>query len=106
MLENFENVEVGTRLKVREDLGDDTYYGSIDTHRIMREFRGEIVTVTEKLDDELVHVGTSENPDSTIIREVDGWKFNWSPQMFEFIVNGNESNIDLMDILSGGDTDT
>lgn len=48
MLVNFEGVEVGTRLKVREDLGEDAYYGAVDTHRIMRELRGEIVTVTKK----------------------------------------------------------
>lgn len=105
MLVNFEGVEVGTRLKVREDLGEDAYYGAVDTHRIMRELRGEIVTVTKKIASALVLVGTSENPDSTITRESDGWKFRWSPQMFEFIVKEDECDIDLIDILSGGDVD-
>ena len=109
MLKNFDGVTIGTKLKLRDDLNDERRYNNIPCMLDMAKHRGEIVVVTEfcNLSEpfyaDCIHVGTSEDADTTFCHP-DGWKWAWSPSMFECIVDNEVQPVSLIDLLSEGGT--
>lgn len=107
MLDNFDRVTIGTKLKLRDDLNYDGDYNNVICTPDMVKHRGEIVVVTEFCDlsspyyANCIHVGTSEDADTTFCHS-NGWKWVWSPSMFECIVDNEVQPVSLIDLLSEG----
>lgn len=102
VLDSFDGVEIGTRLKVRDDLVEEQSYDHVVCTQEMASHRGETVFVTGIISEHStqkyignVHVGTS--PDITLKRG--NWRWVWSPGMFECIVDGQVEVVSLLDIL-------
>lgn len=108
MLENFDRVRIGTRLKLRDDLEDGCDYNNVICTPSMVTHNGEIVVVTEfcsypGYSTDCVHVGTSEDVNTTFRHRTEVWKWVWSPPMFDCIVDGEIQDVSLFDMLSGGE---
>lgn len=104
MLESFKGVEIGTRLKLRDDLVGEWTYDHVICTQDMARHRGEIVFVTEFISGNFnplyngnVYVGASPDIDTTLKRN--GWKWIWTPRMFECIVEGKIQDVSLLDML-------
>lgn len=104
MLDSFDGVTVGTRLKVVTNLNVCDIYGDFGASAKMCDLRGDIVTVTKILDgyDNVINVGSSSDFSSTYRRDTDwGTPWFWTPSMFECIV---DDDISLLNLLSEGGT--
>lgn len=110
MLKNFDGVTIGTKLKLRDDLNDEWHYNNVMCTPDMIRHRGEIVVATEYYCGSnpyyanCIHVGTSEDVDTTFCHPDGTWKWVWSPSMFECIVDNEVQPVSLIDLLSEGGT--
>ena len=110
MLHNFDRVTIGTKLKLRDDLNDGQAYNNVICTPDMVKHRGEIVVVTKFCNiphpyyTNCIHVGTSEDADTTFCNPDKAWKWVWSPSMFDYIVDGEIQDVSLFDMLSGGES--
>ena len=110
MLDSFDGVKIGTRLKLRDDLKEGEVYNNVICTPDMTTHRGEIVVVTEYYFGSnpyyscCIHVGTSEDANTTFQHPDRDWKWVWSPQMFDCIVDGEIQDVSLFDMLSGGES--
>ena len=83
MLKNFDDVHIGTKLRVRKDLQSDTWCGKCFVVSDMAEIAGTIVTVSN----------IYPNIEVVRLEEID---YSWTPEMFEDIVSPTISLTELL----------
>ena len=87
MLDSFDNIKIGTRLLVRNDLLHHEDYEDYFVTDDMYDMRGQVVTVTG-IDSDCIHVECKST-----VKDSD---YGWTPEMFECIVDDDVSLLDML----------